>query len=176
MQRRGVAHFHAIIRLDGIDSDRASGTGPPRAELNIGDLADAVEHAARIVAFTTDPHRSSPEAWYIGWSEQADVRVVSARHPMAKSQTAWLLATYLAKYAIKATEVTGHISSRLNDETVDRYADADSRHPERLVNACLDYRHSPRMASAAPLGAQPAGARTLTTPRRTDPAGACGRP
>jgi hypothetical protein len=39
-------------------------------------------------------------------------------------------------YATKSTPVTGHASSRLNEQTADRYADADGSHTERLVDAC----------------------------------------
>jgi hypothetical protein len=133
MQRRGVAHFHAIIRLDGVDNDRLSGTGPPPAELNVGDLANAIEHAARTVAFTPGPHRDNPDGWRIAWGEQLDTRVVAAIDGEITDER---VARYIAKYATKATEVTGHTSSRLNDDTVDRYADADGSHTERLVDAC----------------------------------------
>jgi hypothetical protein len=132
MQRRGVAHFHAVIRLDGVDPDRTSGTGPPPAELNVGDLADAIAHVARTVAFTTDPHRDNPDGWLIGWGEQLDTRVVAAIDGEITDER---VARYIAKYATKATEVTGHTSSRLNDDTVDRYADPDGSHAERLVDA-----------------------------------------
>ena len=47
-----------------------------------------------------------------------------------------MVAGYLAKYATKATEVTGHVSSRLTGETVDLYADPDGSHTQRLIDAC----------------------------------------
>jgi hypothetical protein len=134
MQRRGIAHFHAIIRLDGVDHERPSGTGPPPAALNVGDLADAVEYAGHTVAFTTEPHRANPQGWRVAWGEQLDVRVVTAGAD--GEVTDGLVARYLAKYATKDTEVTGHTSYRLTDKTVDRYADADGSHTERLVDAC----------------------------------------
>ena len=46
------------------------------------------------------------------------------------------VAAYLAKYATKSTEVTGHASIRLTDETVNVYADSDGTHTERLVEGC----------------------------------------
>ena len=45
------------------------------------------------------------------------------------------VAAYLAKYATKSTEATGHVSARLTGDTIDLYADPDGSHPERLVNA-----------------------------------------
>src|SRR5258706_8174518 len=47
-----------------------------------------------------------------------------------------MVAAYLAKYATKSTEITGHVSGRLNDATVDLYADPDGDHIARLVDAC----------------------------------------
>lgn len=44
------------------------------------------------------------------------------------------VAGYLAKYATKSTEDTGHISKRLRPDTVDHYT--DDTHPGRLVDAC----------------------------------------
>jgi Integrase core domain len=36
-----------------------------------------------------------------------------------------MVAAYLAKYATKSTEITGHVSARLHDDSVDPYADPD---------------------------------------------------
>ena len=47
-----------------------------------------------------------------------------------------MVAGYLAKYATKATEATGHTSRRLTAETIDLYADPDGTHTQRLVDAC----------------------------------------
>jgi hypothetical protein len=47
-----------------------------------------------------------------------------------------MVAAYLAKYATKSTEVTGHSSRRLNPATVGLYADAAGTHTERLIAAC----------------------------------------
>ena len=46
------------------------------------------------------------------------------------------VAAYLAKYATKSTEITGHCSNRLDEDTVSLHADADGTHPERLIEAC----------------------------------------
>src|SRR6185369_12829753 len=50
--------------------------------------------------------------------------------------TEGMVAGYLAKYATKATEATGHTSRRLTADTIDVYADPDGTHTERLVEAC----------------------------------------
>ena len=64
-----------------------------------------------------------------------------------------MVAAYLAKYATKATEITGHTSGRLTAETIDLYADPDGTHTERLIDACWTLGRPARMAPATPLGA-----------------------
>ena len=134
MQRRGVVHFHAIVRLDGIDPDDPTAIVPPPAGIDAQDLVDAIDHAARTVGFTTEPHPARPDGWHIGWGEQVLTKVitVAGNGDVTDAQ----VAAYLAKYATKSTEVTGHASARLTDETVNVYADPDGSHTERLVEAC----------------------------------------
>jgi hypothetical protein len=134
MQRRAVIHFHAIIRLDGTQPGNRGATLDPSAQLGALDLVDAVEYAAGATAFTTKPHPIRPAGWRIGWGAQLDVRVIKVG---ADGEiTDGMVAAYLAKYATKSTEATGHVSTRLSDETVNLYADPDGSHTERLVEAC----------------------------------------
>ncbi|WP_432417544.1 replication initiator [Actinoplanes solisilvae] len=134
MQRRGVVHFHAIVRLDGLDpTDPAAIVAPP-AGIDAADLVDAIDHAARTVSFATEPHPAAPGGWRIGWGEQVLTKVITVAG--AGEVTDAQVAAYLAKYATKSTEVTGHASTRLTDETVNVYADPDGTHTERLVEAC----------------------------------------
>ena len=46
------------------------------------------------------------------------------------------VASYLAKYSTKSTEVTGHASARITPDTLDLYASASGTHTERLIDAC----------------------------------------
>ncbi|GFJ76469.1 hypothetical protein Phou_006490 [Phytohabitans houttuyneae] len=134
MQRRGVVHFHAIVRIDGRDPTDPTRILPPPAGLDADDLKAAIDHAARTVAFTTDPHPTRPDGWLIGWGDQVLTKVitVSGHGQITDAQ----VAAYVAKYATKSTEATGHTSARLTDETVNLYADGDGSHTERLVEAC----------------------------------------
>jgi hypothetical protein len=134
MQRRGVVHYHAVIRLDGADPFDPTLVLPPPAELVVGDLVDAVEHAARITAYTTDPHPTRSAGWPVRWGEQLDIRIINLGADDAITDSA--VAGYLAKYATKSTEATGHLSRRLTDETISVHADPDGSHVERLVDAC----------------------------------------
>ena len=70
----------------------------------------------------------------IGWGDQIDVRVITMRG--GNSVTDAMVAGYLAKYSTKGTEVTGHASARLTDDTIDLYANPDGSHAERLIHAC----------------------------------------
>jgi hypothetical protein len=134
MQRRAVVHYHAIIRLDGVDPFDRAAIVPPPAGLDAADLVDAVDHAARTVAFTTDPHPTQAEGWPMRWGREVFTKVITVA---AEGEvTDGMVAAYLAKYATKSTEITGHVSRRLTDETVNVYADPDGSHTERLVEAC----------------------------------------
>ena len=107
---------------------------PPPAELDADDLKAAVDHAAATVAFTTDPHPTQPEGWRIGWGDQVLTKLVTvaAEGEVTDAQ----VAAYLAKYATKSTEVTGHTSGRLTGDTVELFADPHGTHTERLIDAC----------------------------------------
>jgi hypothetical protein len=134
MQRRGAVHFHAIIRLDGYNPYDPTAILPPPAGFTAADLVAAVNHAAATVAFTTDPHPANPAGWHIQWGEQVLTKVVTVGADGEITDT--MVAAYIAKYATKSTEVTGHASRRLTEDTVNLYADPDGSHTERLIEAC----------------------------------------
>jgi hypothetical protein len=50
--------------------------------------------------------------------------------------TGLAVASYLAKYATKGTEASGHASARITPDTVDLYAGPAGTHTERLIHAC----------------------------------------
>jgi len=178
MQRRAVVHFHAIIRLDGYDPDDPDAVVAPPPELDAADIVAAVDHAATTVGFTTDPHPANRDGWPIAWGEQVLTKVitVAAEGQVTDAQ----VAAYLAKYATKSTEVTGHASNRLTEDTITLYADPDGTHTERLIDACWrlgNYRTNPEPPS--PLAGKrrvgPASAKPFGT-LRTDPdCGGCTR-
>jgi hypothetical protein len=137
MQRRGVVHFHAIIRLDGTDPHHTDIILPPPAALTVDDLVDAVEHAAVTTRFTTASHPDHPAGWPITWGDLdkgIEVRPVAVTSD--GELTDGMVAGYLAKYATKSTESTGHLSRRLTGDTIDIHANPDGTHTERLIAAC----------------------------------------
>jgi hypothetical protein len=132
-QTRGAVHFHTLLRLDGVDPHHPRAVVPPPAGLTIDDLEEAVRAAVR-VGFTTPPHPDRPDGWRITWGVQVDVRPITLTG--RGGMTDGMVAGYLAKYATKSTEATGHTSTRLNPDTVGAYADPDGDHAARLIDAC----------------------------------------
>jgi hypothetical protein len=132
-QRRGVVHLHALLRLDGLDPADPDRIVPAPSCLDAAYLDHAVRQAATETSFTTAPHPTWPDGWRIAWGDQLDVRYVKLRTHGHVTDAA--VAAYLAKYATKSTETTGHVSQRLTGATVRVYADP-ATHAGRLVAAC----------------------------------------
>ena len=79
MQARGVVHFHAIIRLDGVDPLDPARDRTARVHRRPGTtLADAVHRAAAHLRFPPRPHPDRPHGWRIAWGTQLDIRPVRA--------------------------------------------------------------------------------------------------
>ncbi len=133
-QARGAVHFHALVRLDGVDPTDPTAVIPPPAAFTVADLVDALRHSVGKVTFTTPGHPDRLEGWPIAWGEQVDIRPISlsGRGEVTDS----MVAGYLAKYATKSTEVTGHRSVRLTAGSIGDYADPDGDHTARLIDAC----------------------------------------
>ena len=73
-QRRGVVHFHAIIRLDG----PAGPADAPPAWVTIALTTAAIDQAARAVSVTTPAAPGLP-ARTLAWGRQLDIRAVTLR-------------------------------------------------------------------------------------------------
>ncbi|MFT7835154.1 replication initiation protein [Saccharothrix sp. BKS2] len=100
-QRRGLVHFHAVIRLDGPD-----GPHDPAPAWATTDLLDqAIHNAARTVLI--ESHRPDGTVLDLVWGKQVDVRPIRAASAHQVEQDGVLsdgkLAAYVAKYAIKGT-------------------------------------------------------------------------
>ncbi|MFG2079521.1 replication initiator [Micromonospora tulbaghiae] len=133
MQRRAAVHFHVLLRLDGVDPDDPDALVPPPSGITVDDLEDAIHVAARQITVTTPAHPDQPQGWLIAWGEQVDVRRINSNDG---ELTDGKVAAYLAKYATKATEATGHSSTRLTPAAIDDYADPGGDHVARLIDAC----------------------------------------
>ncbi len=133
-QARGAVHFHALFRLDGFDPFHPDELLPPPAVLTIADLDDAIRWAVQAISYSTPQHPARPGGWPIGWGTEIDIRVITLTGTGAVTDLA--VASYLAKYSTKGTEVTGHASARITLDNLDLYANPDGTHPERLIAAC----------------------------------------
>jgi hypothetical protein len=133
-QTRAAVHFHALLRLDGVDPADPDAVVPPPSGFSSTDVDDAIRHAVAHVGFRTPDHPDQPGGWAIDWGAQLDVRHITLAGD--GEVTDGMVAGYLAKYVTKDTEVTGHTSSRLDGDTIDQVADPDGDHTARLIDAC----------------------------------------
>ena len=140
-QARGAVHFHALLRLDGYDPADPDRLLPPPPGITIADLDDATRWAAGAISYRTPSHPAQPGGWTIGWGDQIDIRVITIAGTGTVTDLA--VASYLAKYSTKGTEVTGHASARITPDNLDLYANPDGTHPERLIAACWRLGHHP---------------------------------
>ena len=103
-QRRGVVHFHAIIRLDG----PAGPTTAPPAWATLALLTAAIGQAARTVHLETPAVPGIP-ARTLAWGRELDTRLIATSGELTDSK----VAAYVAKYATKAAECTGTLDRRV---------------------------------------------------------------
>ncbi|GAB2749898.1 replication initiator protein RepSA [Salinifilum aidingensis] len=138
-QARGVVHFHALIRLDGYDPDNPAVVVPPDPRIHPGVLEQRIRQAAEATTYRTPRHPDKPDGWLLHWGHRSidtrQVQLTARDTDEAGALSDHAVAGYLAKYATKATEDTGHVSRRLTHETVGHYADPHT-HPGRLIAAC----------------------------------------
>jgi hypothetical protein len=141
-QARGAVHFHVLFRLDGTSADDPAAVVPPPAGITAADLENAIRQTAEDISFRTRSHPDSPdgEGWLIAWGRELDVRTVADRGQGAVTGLA--VASYLAKYATKGTEISGHASVRISRESLPLHASPDGTHPERLIDACWYIGHA----------------------------------
>ncbi|MEU4740535.1 replication initiator [Actinosynnema sp. NPDC023658] len=97
-QRRGLVHFHAVIRIDGPDGSH----DPAPAWATV----DLVDHAVRVAARSVLVESFRPDGTVIDlvWGAQVDVRPIQADvEDDAGAVSDSKLAAYVAKYATKGT-------------------------------------------------------------------------
>ena len=126
-QRRGVVHFHAIIRLDG----PAGPSAAPPAWATLALLTVVIEQAARTVHLEL-PAAPGVPARTLAWGREVDTRPITTTGELTDSK----VAAYVAKYATKAAECTGTLDRRVS--STDRLADLPIRdHARRHIAECI---------------------------------------
>jgi hypothetical protein len=137
-QARGLIHFHALIRLDQSDPNDLDTVLPPPPGLTAAHLDQVISRAAASTTVTTPDHPRRLGGWTLTWGPQLDIRPVSFTGELTDTA----VAGYLAKYATKATEATGHASRRITTETIGTYA-RTATHAGCLIRACWVLGHRP---------------------------------
>ncbi|MBV9922179.1 MAG: replication initiation protein [Pseudonocardia sp.] len=133
-QRRGLVHFHAVIRLDGADGP----ADPPPAGLDLAALRAAIAAAARAAILTV--HRPEGTLLVVGWGAQLDLREVTAA---ARQQiedddgeiTDAALAGYVAKYATKGTGAHQGADRPIRDIAHVEYLPISDHHRRMITTA-----------------------------------------
>jgi hypothetical protein len=147
-QKRGVVHFHAIIRLDArTDCGCPACVTPPPAGFSADLLAQAVRRAAATVAVPcpmVDDDQDQGVTLLARWGEQLDVRHISEAGD-EQELSAEQVAGYVAKYATKATEALGvTLDHRLSEGELEEL-DVPA-HVAELVRSCFELGTRPSLA------------------------------
>ncbi|WP_329018793.1 replication initiator protein RepSA [Streptomyces sp. NBC_00690] len=130
-QKRGAVHFHAVIRFDGPDGPDT----PPPSWATLDLLDDAIRAAAARVEVDVPPAGDQP-ARTLTWGTQLDVRPILAFGDDTEITEA-AVASYVAKYATKAAEITGGPDRPVGNHEALTLLDLP-HHTRRLMAACLD--------------------------------------
>lgn len=147
-QRRGIVHFHAILRLDG----PAAADEPypaPVVPLGVHDLAELVRLAAAKTSMDAPPTRPGDSIRRLRFGAQLDVRPVRRVRPSAADDTDAELsprrvAAYIAKYATKACEDFGIPTGITGPETARRLG--VNPHACRLIATAARIAHDTEQA------------------------------
>ena len=101
-QRRGVIHFHALIRLDGPKTPDGIATPPPDASAD--DLADIVRQAFAQVSLIAPPIDADDVERRLAFGRQIDARPIRNTPSDDEELSSSAVAGYIAKYATKTID------------------------------------------------------------------------
>ncbi|MFV0374509.1 replication initiator, partial [Microbacterium sp.] len=101
-QRRGVVHFHAIVRLDGMSP--VAEFPPAPVGVTEAHLVAAVRAAVRRVSYEAPRVPGEQTTRILRWGAQLDVQPIVKREGLGGELSDRAVAAYIAKYATKATE------------------------------------------------------------------------
>ncbi len=104
-QKRGLVHFHAVVRIDGPDGH----TSAPPAWASVDDLTYAIRAAVRRTALTVTSDTVGDHE--IRWGSMLDVQEITALGDGELTDAA--VAGYVAKYATKSAEDCGTVDRSL---------------------------------------------------------------
>ncbi|MFB9906813.1 replication initiator [Allokutzneria oryzae] len=131
-QRRGLVHFHAVIRVDGPDGP----TTRPPAGVTADLLCEVVRSAAAAVAVTS-PHSDTVGTRTLVWGEQVDARPITAHDPDDPDALVrdHQVAGYIAKYATKGTGATSGVNRRIYEAKAIEDLDVSEHHKTMIATS-----------------------------------------
>jgi len=122
-QKRGVVHFHAVIRLDGRDPHE-----PPPSWASVEFLQAAIVSAAATVRYHLPGYETA-----LRWGRQVDVRPIDSDLELTEQA----VAGYVAKYATKATETAGGLDKPVRTADLARLKELGANpHAACLIRTC----------------------------------------
>jgi hypothetical protein len=130
MQRRGVVHFHAVMRVDA----NADGYQPPPIDIPYADLEAATKTAARRVRYTATDGPGTGVTLRFG--KECDVQEIAAADLDDGEITSEAVAAYITKYQTKGGEDFG-LGGRPVTPAGARHLGC-SAHVQRIIQACHD--------------------------------------
>ncbi|MFF4592676.1 replication initiator [Amycolatopsis sp. NPDC001319] len=101
-QRRGLIHFHAVVRIDGPEGPDGP---PPPAEVTDALLTAVIQDAAASVVVYS-PESAATGVRDLTWGDQVDVETIAASRDDSAGWRDQHVAGYVAKYATKGTRLT----------------------------------------------------------------------
>jgi hypothetical protein len=114
LQRRGLIHYHAVVRLDAA-TDLGEPPAPPDTSISASDLRELVRQAVADVEITVREGR------VLRFGEQFDVQSIGCSDPLepgGDQVSGRLVAGYLAKYVTKSVSDFGVGVRRLAPEAI----------------------------------------------------------
>lgn len=137
-QRRGLMHFHVVMRLDrAMPKYRADEINAPPARFDLEILERAVRAA---IADVAAPLPDELGGGHVRWGKELDVRPIGAQAGIDPGRCAG----YLAKYATKSTEQAGGTVTRVREDQVDGLAIRE--HARTLIRRYFELAHDPALA------------------------------
>ncbi|MGB5112355.1 MAG: replication initiator [Mycobacterium sp.] len=130
LQRRGVPHFHAVIRLDAA-SPPGEQPSPPDANLEMADFVELVRRAA------VDTKLAIGNDVVLRFGEQLDIKSISGAATVGSDGDVYnrRVAGYLAKYVTKSVTDLGIDVRRLSEEGIDQLDVTD--HVRRILQTIV---------------------------------------
>jgi len=123
LQRRGVPHFHAVVRLDAA-STAGEALSPPDAYLDPGAFVELVRRA------TVDTKLAIGNEVVLRFGEQLDIKCIGGAGTVGDDTDIHnhRVAGYLAKYVTKSVADLGLDARRLSEEGIDQIDVTDHVH------------------------------------------------